>query len=309
MNILNKNYLQSELDIQFDVIVMNPPYQELKEGNRKSQPLWDKFVIKTIDNLIEGGYLVAVHPDGWRQPFGIFKDVQNKIKSKEILYLELHDYSDGVKIFGAATTYDFYCLHNVLNTKLTKIKCIDGIIEMVNISKMEYIPNGKIKEFEKLVAKEGEQKNQIIFDSTYHTQRVQILNSSSNYETRKSHISKERTEEFKYPCVYTTLSTDVVNFWYSNTNEKGHFGIPKVIWSNGTASKPIIDFNGEYGLTQFAYAIVDDIDNLPYIQKAMLNPKFIEIMNFRNGNGHKFGHRYNHKVISLLRKDFWKEFI
>ena len=41
----------------------------------------------------------------------------------------------------------------------------------------------------------------------------------------------------------------------------------------------------------------------------MLYPDFIKLMNFRDGNGGKFGHRYDRKVISLFRKDFWKEFL
>lgn len=46
-------------------------------------------------------------------------------------------------------------------------------------------------------------------------------------------------------------------------------------------------------------------ENLIRIQEAMLHPDFIKLMTFSNGNGH----RYNHKVIRLFRKDFWKEFL
>jgi hypothetical protein len=173
---------------------------------------------------------------------------------------------------------------------------MDGTTQRVDISKMEFIPNGMFKEFEKLLAKGDDERVDIIVDSSYHTQRVELM-------------SKEQTEHFKNPCVYTSLSTDVVNFWYSNTQEKGHFGIPKVIWSNGTASKPIVDESGDYGLTQFAYAIVDEPKNLPFIQRAMLHPDFIKLMNFRDGNGGKFGHRYDKNTIALFRKDFWKKFL
>ena len=303
LNIYSGSYLDGGFDEQmkfwgvdkFDVIVMNPPYQELKEGNKKSQALWDKFVIKTISQLVEGGYLCAVHPGGWRSSGKEFSNVRELLKSKQMLSLEIHDYSDGLKTFRAKTTYDFYCLHNVQNNMFTKIKCMDGTIQRVDISKMEFIPNGMYKEFQKIISKNGEERVNIIFDSSYHTQRTE-------------QIQKDQSEEFKYPCVYTSLSTDVINFWFSNTNKKGHFGLPKVIWSNGTASKPIIDENGDYGLTQFAYAIIDEEKNLPFIQKALMHPDFIKLMNFRDGNGGKFGHRYDKNTISLFKKDFWKEF-
>jgi hypothetical protein len=291
------NHMKNVWGIEkFDVIVMNPPYQELKEGNTKSQTLWDKFVIKTINHLVEGGYLVPVHPEGWRNIGKQFETVRNLLKSKQILSLEIHDYSDGLKTFGAKTTYDFYCLKNIPCETETKIKCMDGTTQMVDISKIPFIPNGMFNEFEKLIALPNQEKVNLIVDSSYHTQRIE-------------HMSKLKTEEFKYPCVYTSLSTDVINFWYSNVDNKGHFNVPKVIWTNGTASKPIIDSTGEYGLTQFAYAIADDVDNLINIQKAMLNPRFINLMNFRDGNGGKFGHRYDKNVVSLFRKDFWKEFL
>jgi hypothetical protein len=303
LNVYCGSYLTEDFNKQmefwgvekFDVIVMNPPYQELKEGNKKSEPLWNKFVIKTVGQLVDGGYLVSVNPEGWRSLGKEFANVRELLKSKQMLSLDIHDYADGVKTFGAKTTYDFYCLHNVPNTMFTKIKCMDGTTQRVDISKMVFIPNGMYKEFEKLLAKNGEG-------------RVQMLHSFSDYETRKEYMSNEQSQEFKYPCVYTSLSTDVVNFKYSNTNKKGHFGVSKVIWSNGTASKPIVDKNGQYGLTQFAYAIIDESKNLGFIQKAMLHPDFIKLMNFRDGNGGKFGHRYDKNTITLFKKEWWKEY-
>jgi len=69
------------------------------------------------------------------------------------------------------------------------------------------------------------------------------------------------------------LKNGETNFWYSNI-KKCHFNTPKVIWTNGT-SDVIVDKNGDFGLTQFAYAIVDSIENLEHIKNAMLNPEFI----------------------------------
>jgi hypothetical protein len=271
--------------------VQNPPYQELKEGNTKSQALWDKFVIKSVSQLIYGGYLVAVHPSGWRDVDGAFKGVQNLLKSKQMLYLEVHNKKDGIKTFGATTTYDFYCLHNVPCTMFTKIKCMDGTIQRVDISKMEFIPNGMYKDFEKLLAKNGEEA-------------VKILYSRSAYGNDKIHMSKEQTEDFKHPCVYYTYKDGSTQLRYSNTNAKGHFDTAKIIFSQGI-SKPIIDAEGDYGVMNFACSIVDEPKNLFFIQRAMLNPDFIELMSFSDGVS---GQRYNRKAIALFRKNWWKEY-
>jgi hypothetical protein len=290
MNILNKNYLQSELDIQFDVIVMNPPYNSSSSQGGSAHTLWDKFVKKTIDNLIENGFLVAVHPDGWRSLGNGFDKVKQLLKSKQFLFLELHDRRDGVKTFGVQTTYDFYCIKNVTCNHTTNIKCMDGTTEIADISKLTFIPNGMYKDFEKLLAKKDEERVTIMYDCKYHIQ--------------KEYVKKEQTEVFIYPVVYVTYKDGSTNFRYSNTKEHGHFGVPKVIFSNGTSS-PIVDRNGEYGLTEFAYGIIDDVKNLENIKVAMLNPKFLELMSFSDGGVH----RYNYKAISLFRKDFWKDFI
>lgn len=275
---------------KFDVIVMNPPYQELKEGNKKSQALWDKFVIKTISQLVEGGYLVAVHPSGWRNADSkAYKNVQMLLKTKQLLYLEMHNTSDGYKTFGANTTYDFYCLHNVLCSFNTKIKTYNGKIERINISKTNFIPNVNIEFVFSLMANGGEEK-------------VDILYSRSLYGTDKPHVSKEQTEEFKYPCAYT-IGTLNPRFMYSNI--KKDFFVPKVIWGNGL-SDVIVDENGEYGLTQFTYAIVDEPQNLKFIQKALKSKIFInDVMGYTKG----VGHIYNWKVIATFRKNFWKEFL
>jgi len=305
LNVFNGSYLSEEFDRhmkfwgveKFDIIVMNPPYQQFfAETNMKSVPLWDKFVAKTINQLVDCGYLVAVHPDSWRRIDGDFNKIRDLLRSKQITYLEVHNITDGLKTFGVQTTYDFYCLHNVPNTMFTKIKCQDGTTQRVDISKMEYIPNGMYKEFEKLIAKNSEEK-------------VKTLYSSSDYGNyKKVQMSKEQTEEHKYPCVYLTYKDGSVNFWYSNTKEKGHFGIPKIIFSKGGASSPIIDERGEYGVMNFAYAIIDEPKNLPFIQKALLHPDFIKLMSFADGiTGCR--NRYNYKVITLFRKDFWKEFL
>jgi len=212
-----------------------------------------------------------------------------------MLYLEVHNTNDGIKTFGVNTAYDFYCIHNVPNTMFTKIKCQDGTIERVDISKMEFIPNAMFNTYNKLIAKGNEE-------------RVNMSFERYAYGTQKEYISKERTDDFIHPIAYLTYKDGSMKCWYSNTNQRGHFGISKVIFSNGGASTPVIDEKGEYGLTEFTYGIIDEPKNLPFIQKAMLNADFMKLMSFADGMSGVGRHRYNRKAISLFRKDFWKEF-
>jgi hypothetical protein len=274
---------------KFDIVIGNPPYQE-EVGPNKTKSLWNFFVKKSHEKLDNNGYMVMVHPSGWRSVDGIYKDVQNLLKNN-LIFLSMNDEKEGQKIFNATTNFDYYCYHK--NTvSMTKIKDQNKNIIEINLSDYEFIPNGEFALFNKLIAKENDD-------------RVTILHSYSAYETRKSWISKNKTEEFKYPVIYTIVKDGTINiFWSSIKNV--HFDIPKVIWSNGMASPPTLDIDGKYGLTQFSYAIIDDINNLEDIKKCMNSEKFTTLMKLcYMGNGNRF----DRKVLSTFRKDFWKEFI
>lgn len=281
-------------NMKFDVIVGNPPYQ-MQVGPNKTETIWDKFVINSFKHLNDDGYLAFVHPSGWRNVDGKFKQIQNKILSKNLLYLEIHNEKDGLKTFGAETRYDWYVLHNknVLKTN-TNIKFQDGSIMQIDVKGLHFLPNDSFSKVNSLLAKNEESK-------------VNILFSSSKYETRNTHMSKHINDTFTHPIIYTINGEHNPTFYYSSVNNKGHFGIPKLIWSNGRISSigSYIDNNGEFGLTQFAYAIVDTPENLPYIKKAFDSIEFRNLM-----EACAVGQlTVNYKIISLFRKDFWKEFI
>lgn len=292
------NHMKNVWGIEkFDIVIGNPPYQTSSDSEKKTTPIWHYFVEKSFSFLNKNGYLCMVHPDGWRKVDGKFKKVQNLLKTNQVHYLEIHNKKDGIKMFGANTTYDFYCVKNKKNNgHKTQIKCVDGVIENVDLSNMEFIPNGKFSEFEKLIAKDGEEKVELINDYSYGVNIPQ------------PHMSVEKTETHKYPCVYTTLKDGTLNLRYTNDKTRGHFGIPKVIWSNGI-STPCVDLDGQYGMTQHSYGLVDDIKNLEHIKKALLNPKFLDLISYSDGITGVGMHRYNHKAISTFRKDFWKEFV
>jgi hypothetical protein len=57
---------------------------------------------------------------------------------------------------------------------------------------------------------------------------------------------------------------------YSNKNDGNCMNKKKLIWSNGRIKSigSFIDNEGIYGLTQFAYGIVDKEENLENIKKA-----------------------------------------
>jgi hypothetical protein len=194
-------------------------------------------------------------------------------------------------MFNVGTSYDYYVVQNSPNKGKCKLKNTENEISIVDLNLMPFIPNTNYSSFEKLIAKSKEEKIQFIGDSSYHSQR--------------DYVSKIPNIEFKYPVVWSVTQKVGVKFLYSNTKDKGHFNLPKVVFSHGGGSYPVVDNEGEWGLTEFGFGIVDSIENLENIKTALDSKEFIKLMSslgFRNL-------KYEPKVIECFRKDFWKEFI
>jgi hypothetical protein len=73
-NILKQDFLVGDLRAAFgvdgfDVCMANPPYNPPKTDTGASgNAIWPHFVMKMEHLLKDGGYLVAVHPPGWKKP-------------------------------------------------------------------------------------------------------------------------------------------------------------------------------------------------------------------------------------------------
>lgn len=276
---------------KFDLIIQNPPYQKSsKISAATDKPIWHLFVDKSMLLLSECGKMVMVHPSGWRS-IRTFRNTKKKMVDKNMKYLKMHSFRDGQNMFNAAINFDYYLLENNNYEGTTKIICEDDSITNIDISEIEILPSENIIEISDLFAKEGEERVELISNSSYHTQR--------------KFISKEESLANPYPCVYTVRTNHQPTIRWSSLNGRGHFGIGKVIFARG-ASGTICDETGTYGLTEFAYGIVDDVNNLERIKKVLDSEYFIKnIMLFKNS----LGDRYNRKMIAQFRKDFWKEFI
>ena len=296
---LDENFDKHMTDVwgveKFDIIIGNPPYQTSGNGGQyKTQPIWDKFTLKSLLILNEGGYLNMVHPSGWRNIDGRFVEVKNQFKNKNLIFLSINDEKKGIEVFGAETRFDYYCLENVINKGKTKIIFQDGVEQTIDISELDFIPNGKLNLIKSLIATNDDEK-------------VSLLHSESNYAHRKPYMSKENNSEYKYPCIYTINSNSEPKLWFSSNNNKGDFGMSKLIWSTGRISSvgSFIDTDGKYGLMEYSSAIVDEPKNLSDIKKVFDSKEFKTIMELCAVGQLAI----NYKVIATFRKDFYKQFL
>ena len=280
----------------FNMVCGNPPYNSSGD-TATGNTIWQDFTKKALNEwLLPNGYLLFVHPPGWRKPNterGKFTKMFDLMtKQNQMIYLEIHGIKDGQKIFNCGTRYDWYLIEKTNQYKNTIIADEDGTRNEINLSELSWLPNSNILEINKILAKND-------------CERCPIIQSMSAYEPRKKWMSSVQSSEFKYQCVHSTPKAGI-RYMYSKVNDRGHFGVSKVIFGESGIYKPVIDMDGKYGMTQGAMAIqVDNLEEAINISKVIESDKFDKVIQSCIFSSF----RIDWNIFKEFKKDFWKEFI
>jgi len=179
----------------FDAVIGNPPYNS--SGNTGTgNTIWQNFTKKSLNKWLNlNGYLVFVHPPGWRKPntekgkyYGLYKlmTIEN-----QLVYLSIHGIKDGQQTFKCGTRYDWYIIEKKQKYKNTNINDEKKNKLTINMNDFNCLPNYNINIIQNILAKKDEE-------------RCPIIQSMSDYEPRKKWMSKVKNKEFKYPCIHST---------------------------------------------------------------------------------------------------------
>jgi hypothetical protein len=279
----------------FNMVSGNPPYNSSGDTGT-GNTIWQDFTKKALNEwLLPNGYLLFVHPPGWRKPNterGKFTKMFDLMTNQnQMVYLEIHGIKDGQKMFNCGTRYDWYLIEKTNKYKNTIIVDEDGKRDEINLSELSWLPNSDLEYVKKILAKENNVCN--------------VLQSTSLYESRKKWMSHTQNNDYKYPCVHSTTKKGV-RFMYSKLNDKGHFGIPKVIFGDSGINDPIIDINGDYGMTEHAIGIIiDTLEEGESLKKVLKSCIFNKILNACMFSSFAI----DRVLFKEFKKDFWKEFI
>ena len=280
----------------FDAVIGNPPYNS--SGNTGTgNTIWQHFVKKAINEwLIPNGYLLYVHPSGWRKPNSIkgrFTGLFNLMTNQnQMIYLEIHGIKDGQKTFNCGTRYDWYVIEKKIKYKNTIVNDEDRKYNELDLCSITWLPNSNIIEINNMLA-------------VNECDRCDIIYSPSVYEHRKSWMSHSKSSEYKYPCIHS-ITTNGTRYMYSKVNNRGHFGIPKVIISETGFNGVIIDIKGEYGMTNGAMGIkIYTLEEGKNIKQAVENISFTRLVKSYSWSIY----RIDWNIIKLFKKDFWRDFI
>lgn len=278
----------------FDLVFGNPPFNG-QTGTGTGTPIWNKFVKKALDYWVnDNGYLLFVHPSGWRKPCyskshlnGMF-DLMTK--RNHLKFLSIHSVKEGMKEFGCSTRFDYYLIQRIKLDKETIVNDEDSVQKSYNMKELSWFPNKNIDWILTLISLDGN-KCKVFCDSKYHA-------------VNKENISDVRNEVFKYPLIHSTPKSGV-RYKYSRYNDKGHYGISKIIFGESGINDVVIDMDGEYGLTQGAIGIiVNDIEQANNMKTALMSTKFKKLL-----EGTMFGnYRIDWRLFTHINDDFPKYF-
>jgi hypothetical protein len=257
--------------MKFDIIIGNPPWNKpklgLQTGSYGCRTLWDKFIIKSLDSLKSNGYLGFINPAGWRG-LGQLNHLWDIMKHKQIVYLHILGSKDGATYFNVGSRFDLYVLQNTDNTQPTEIIDEIGETHHFRLNDMPFLPNYAYEEIGRILTT-NEEGVDVIYDTAYHATK------------HNKNTNKTKTDDFKYPVVHS-ITRKGIGCWYSNTNDKGHFGIPKVILNfNGIqySFRFQNDYEGRFGMSQLSFGLpISSKEEGDLILKAIQTPTFKKII-------------------------------
>lgn len=296
-----------------DIIIGNPPFQTPHDDTRKSgfggQILWDKFIVQSIDilrkkNVDYDRFLCFITPPAWRKPNSNLWSVMTSVNS--LCYLHILNKKTAIEDLHVQQRMDVFVLkcantnnnqHSINDNTICTIKTDydKNILEYNNINLREwpFLPNASFYLIKS------------ILDTSLAPKHCRVIYDRMAYASDTKHISKIKTNEHIYPVVHT-MTKRGLGICYSNTNNKGHFGVPKVILNFNEILYPYLDSSGEYGMGQFSFGLpISSKKHGDDIIQALNTNLFREII-----KSTKWGaYQTDRRMFEYFKDDFYTSFL
>jgi hypothetical protein len=293
-NIISADFLSHHFPHKFDIIIGNLPFNEAaSDVNKKNIALWPRFVFKSLDILKEDGFLAFIHPPNWRSPDNKIK-LWNVLTHKHLIYLHIYGATATKELFHVNTKVDLYVVQNSPSNKsMTMVIDELGVKHNIKLQELDFLPNYKIKEITKLLYNPNDESSKpltIIYGSTYST----------------SHTKETKNNSFKYPVISSITNGNTLHLRYTDSKQKGHFNVPKVIINGGRYPYPFNDYAGKYAMTQNLFAIpITSKKNGDSIVAAINTEEFNTILQATKWSTFAI----DYKLFTHFKSDFYKVFL
>tara|TARA_Y100000996_G_scaffold219321_1_gene172440 strand:+ start:1896 stop:6839 length:4944 start_codon:yes stop_codon:yes gene_type:complete len=282
---------------KFDVIMGNPPWNDMKvglqSGSRAKNSLWDKFIKVSFTILKDNGYLTFINPSQWRGLGPEYHKIWNLLTERDIMYLHIYSKKEGKLFFNVGSRFDLYLVQNTNNKGSSIVIDEYGVEHNINFKTKSFLPNYAYNEIGNIL--------------TSQDKGIDVIMSYSAYFAYKKNNQMSQTKKGKYiyPVVHS-ITKEGITYWYSNDNTKGHFGVPKVILNfneHQYSHKEQNDYKGEYGMSQISFGIpIKSKKEGDEILKAIDSDAFKKII-----AATKWGaFQTDYRMFKYFKKDFYK---
>ena len=177
VNVYHKDFLSENINMKFDVIIGNPPYNDnggIKKGGKN---LYSKFISLSLKLLKDDGYFSFVTNAGFlKSTTGERNEILNEFLTNNLIYLNVHECKKWFKNVGGAMIFCYFLLQKNQNYKGTK--CVSQLNtdsqvyeEFVDLTNLQWIPRVVTKDVISLIKK--------FENPTYNFQRVDDIQSSN----------------------------------------------------------------------------------------------------------------------------------
>lgn len=276
-NIIYGNILEEQINMKFDVVIGNPPYQNNSETTQK--PLWPKFMNIANKLTKDDGYTSLIVPKNWlnsplltdnnRKGSDLERTRMLNITPYNLIYLAV---DTPKKYFEVGSDFTYYIVH--------KIDHNDSVL-----TKVEYLENKEIRKnrlqlnnFDRIVHNFNN-KTLSIVNKVFNPELEQLkgdVTENPNGFAGSGHMKKEPDTIYKFKNISTSAHYKKNKFFYSKIDHPNRTK-RKVIFSVSGYPSPFYD-NGKLGTCHHGRSIFvkDEEEGNKIIQ--YLNSKLVKFL-------------------------------
>jgi hypothetical protein len=243
---LNYNFNKNKLE--YDIIIGNPPYNLGGTKTSGKKNIYVFFAVISLQILKQNGYLLFIHPPGYRIDNHFIKATNinlNKIyTSYDIHFIKMFNIRESNKYFNIAINVDYILIKKSKNNNKTIILDTYNKKNIIKINPNDFIPNFGFKLLNKLKYLTNKYGNIKI----YHSSELHSCNVLSDGTKLKHNLGKFKNIHLiiqKGKRIYTSKKKHT---YYNN----------KKIFINALGVNYIYyDSKGEYGASEQQLLIIE----------------------------------------------------
>ena len=270
ITVVKGDFITTEFDMKFDVVVGNPPYQDPKNDKRM---LWNQILDKMAEVTEDNGYIAVVTPSTWLTASTNIHNSYRVFEEKQVEEAVIFDKEDSP--FEEGTTVSYSIIKNTPRQTDTNLyfakfsKKTKDLVGTIDIAKEKFWPgqlepinlaiHNKLKSFAKI---------EFIKSCEFHNQGLK----------KKQRVSDTKSKDFPYTHHVSAAITR-----YTSVKFSEHNTWKVMVPLTSTIDKAVINNNCGHGEDMLSLYVADE-DTAKNI-KAVFNTKFYKFIGklYKNG--------------------------